>query len=370
MIVVVSCHPTPDDERIYHRQIKTLLSNGYSITYFSRSKSDLDLSEPGLKHINLSINLSIRSYSKQVLQQLQEPEAPLFFHIHEPELLPLAKSVKQRFKARIIYDVHENLDAMYRTFSQRSKPVKETAIFLRNANEKRHLRFVDRVVLANQPLETTVYNSQEFQPIVLENFPENKYISNVANDGNRGSSIIYHGNLAPERGIGDLVAALPAVISEIPDAYLTLLGSFRTAGFESQLKRFISENKLYDQVHVNDQIPHESIWAILNNHAVGIIPFRDNPLTKHNTPTKLFEMMAAGCRIVASDLPPIRNFVPATVHWSTPGDISSIAGSIIEAFHSLNQSSWIEENRNLVREKYNWELIRHRLITLYEQLLN
>jgi glycosyltransferase involved in cell wall biosynthesis len=166
------------------------------------------------------------------------------------------------------------------------------------------------------------------------------------------------------------VAALPAVISEIPDAYLTLLGSFRTAGFESQLKRFISENKLYDQVHVNDQIPHESIWAILNNHAVGIIPFRDNPLTKHNTPTKLFEMMAAGCRIVASDLPPIRNFVPATVHWSTPGDISSIAGNIIEAFHSLNQSSWIEENRNLVREKYNWELIRHRLITLYEQLLN
>ena len=82
MIVVVSCHPTPDDERIYHRQIKTLLSNGYSITYFSRSKSDLDLSEAGLKHINLSINLSIRSYSKQVLQQLQEPEAPLFFHIH------------------------------------------------------------------------------------------------------------------------------------------------------------------------------------------------------------------------------------------------------------------------------------------------
>ena len=365
MIVVVSCHPTPDDERIYHRQIKTLLSNGYSITYFSRSKSDLDLSEAGLKHINLSINLSIRSYSKQVLQQLQEPEAPLFFHIHEPELLPLAKSVKQRFNARIIYDVHENLDAMYRTFSQRSKPVKETAIFLRNANEKRHLRFVDRVVLANQPMENTVYDSRGFQPVVLENFPENKYISNVANDGNRGSSIIYHGNLAPERGIGDLVAALPAVISEIPDAYLTLLGAFRTTEYEREIKRFISKNNLCDHVYVKDQIPYEDIWAILNKHTVGVIPFRENPLTMHNTPTKLFEMMAAGCCIAASDLPPIRNFILDTIHWTTPGDIPSLASGIIEAFRSLNQPAWIENNRNLIREKYNWESKINEFLKLY-----
>ena len=147
MIAVVSCQHFPNDERIYHRQIKTLLRQNIFIRYFTRSESNLDLSEPGLKHINLSVNLSVKSYSKQILYQLQASEAPLFFHIHEPELLPLAKSVKQRFSAKIIYDVHENLDAMYRTFSQRSKPVKETAIFLRNANEKRHLRFVDRVVL-------------------------------------------------------------------------------------------------------------------------------------------------------------------------------------------------------------------------------
>ena len=365
MIVVVSCQHYPDDERIYHRQIKTLLKQNIFIRYYTRSESDLDLSEPGLKHINLSVNLSVKSYSKQILHQLQASEAPLFFHIHEPELLPLAKSVKQRFRATIIYDVHENLDAMYRTFSQRSNPVKETAIFLKNTNEKWHLKFIDRVVLANQPMENTVYDSRGFQPVVLENFPESKYVSNVANDGNRGSSIIYHGHLAPERGIGDLMAALPTVISEIPDVYLTLLGSFRTTEYERQIKRFISKNNLCDHVYVKDQIPYGDIWAILNKHTVGVIPFRENPLTRNNTPTKLFEMMAAGCCIVASDLPPTRNFVRDTIHWSTPGDISSIATCLIKALHSLNQSLWMEENKNLIREEYNWQSKINEFLNLY-----
>ena len=328
MIAVVSCHHFPDDERIYHREIKTLLKQNIFIRYFTRSESDLDLSEPGLKHINLSVNLSVKSYSKKILYQLQASEAPLFFHIHEPELLPLAKSVKQRFRATIIYDVHENLDAMYRTFSQRSKPIKKTMIFLKNTNEKMHLKFIDRVILANQPLESTVYNTHNFQPVILENFPESKYISNIGNDGNRGSSIIYHGHLAPERGIGDLVAALPTVISEIPDVYLTLLGSFRTTEYERQIKRYILKNNLRDHVYDKHQIPYGDIWAILNKHTVGIIPFRENPLTRHNTPTKLFEMMATGCRIAASNLPPIRNFISDTIHWTTPGDIPSIAEGI------------------------------------------
>jgi glycosyltransferase involved in cell wall biosynthesis len=214
-------------------------------------------------------------------------------------------------------------------------------------------------------MENTVYDSRGFQPVVLENFPESKYVSNVANDGNRGSSIIYHGNLAPERGIGDLVAALPAVISEIPDAYLTLLGAFRTTEYEREIKRFISKNNLCDHVYVKDQIPYGDIWAILNKHTVGVIPFRENPLTIHNTPTKLFEMMAAGCCIAASDLPPIRNFILDTVHWTTPGDIPSLASGIIEAFRSLNQPAWIENNRNLIREKYNWESKINEFLKLY-----
>ena len=103
MIVVASCQHFPDDERVYHREIKTLLKKNFTVKYFTRSNSNLNLSEPGLIHFNLSINLSIRDYSKQILQELQLFENPMFFHIHEPELLPLAKSVKNQFNCTVIY---------------------------------------------------------------------------------------------------------------------------------------------------------------------------------------------------------------------------------------------------------------------------
>jgi len=355
MIVVASCQHFPDDERVYHREIRTLLKKNFPIKYFTRSDSNLDLSEPGLKHFNLSINLSIRDYSKQVLRELQLSENPIFFHIHEPELLPLAKSVKNQFNSTVIYDVHENLSAMYRTFSRRSKLVKETIVFLKNIKEKKYLKYIDCVVLANRPPDKNLYDSCNFQPIVLENFPESKYISDICNNGNRGFSIIYHGHLGPERGIDNLVAALPEVIQEIPDVYLTLLGRFRTVEYEMRIKKHISQNNLFDHVFIKDQIPYNNIWEILNKHAIGVIPFRDNPLTRNNIPTKLFEMMAAGCLIVASDLAPIRNFVSDTVQWTSPDDISLLSTGIIKAFHSLNHTTWIEKNRRLIREKYNWE---------------
>ena len=365
MIVIVSCQHFPDDERIYHRQIKTLLKQDISIRYFTRSESTLDLSEPGLRHFNLSLKLSIKSYSKQILRQLQVSKAPLFFHIHEPELLPLAKSVKQKLRSTIIYDVHENLDAMYRTFSQRSRLIKEASIYLKNFNEKRYLKFVDHIVLANRPLKKTVYESKGFQPLVLENFPEKKYVSGIKNKIELGHTIIYHGHLGPERGIHDLIAAMPTVLIKMPDARLTLLGTFRTKEFQNQVNRLVCELHLEKIVQIKSQIPHIEVWGELNQHAVGVIPFQDNLMWRNNTPTKLFEMMAAGCRIVVSDLPPIRNFVSDTVHWITPGDIPSLAAGIIDSFLSINQTDWIKKNRILVKEKYNWESIINKFIALY-----
>ncbi len=54
MIAVVTCGHRPDDERIYEREIKTLLKAGYKITYFTRWKGDSYLSEESLWHRNYS----------------------------------------------------------------------------------------------------------------------------------------------------------------------------------------------------------------------------------------------------------------------------------------------------------------------------
>ena len=45
MVVIISCHHFPDDERIYHKQIKSLLKDGHRVLYYTRSNSSLNLSE-------------------------------------------------------------------------------------------------------------------------------------------------------------------------------------------------------------------------------------------------------------------------------------------------------------------------------------
>ena len=90
----------------------------------------------------------------------------------------------------------------------------------------------------------------------------------------------------------------------------------------------------------------------------------------NNTPTKLFEFMAAGCGIVASDLPPIRYHVSESIRWSFPGSAQTIAEGLIKLLqdHRLLENQALQ-NRRLILNPYNWESISNKLMTLYKRLL-
>ena len=64
---------------------------------------------------------------------------------------------------------------------------------------------------------------------------------------------------------------------------------------------YLKENKITDSIKIVDQKPHSEIWEVLQNHSIGIIPFRKNQFSLNCTPTKLFEMMASGLEIVATE---------------------------------------------------------------------
>ena len=118
MVVVISCHHFPDDERIYHKQIKSLLKDGHRVLYYTRSNSSLNLSNGMITHKNLSMKLDISVFIDKVLNCIKSIEDINQVQIHEVELLPIIKKMKNISpKVLTIYDVHENMEALYRTFS-------------------------------------------------------------------------------------------------------------------------------------------------------------------------------------------------------------------------------------------------------------
>ena len=58
------------------------------------------------------------------------------------------------------------------------------------------------------------------------------------------NSIIYHGNLGPERGISDLIKAMSIVVSEIPNANLFIYGSYRISSYKDELMQLIKSLEL------------------------------------------------------------------------------------------------------------------------------
>ncbi|NOZ78763.1 MAG: glycosyltransferase [Acidobacteria bacterium] len=61
-------------------------------------------------------------------------------------------------------------------------------------------------------------------------------------------------------------------------------------------------------VHLLGEQPYERLPGLASEFDVGIIPFRDTPLTRATDPVKVYEMLALGLRVVATPLPELGRF--------------------------------------------------------------
>ena len=366
MIAVISCSHYADDERVYHKQIQSLLKDGCHISYFTRDNSSV-VHHENLSHTKYDKQHHLKKYIKDVCDKLNSLDDLTHVQIHESDLLPILKWVKTHFPNVVtVYDVHEHMDSLYRTFSTRSKPIKELAISLRNRRELSHLPFVDHIILANPSFSDSIYDRVTASKTVIENFPELKYYSDQERNMAKNHQLIYHGHLGPERGIEDLVKAMKRVHQDYPETSLTLIGTFRTKAFEQKIHNLISTLESKSYIQIKSQIPHDKIWNELSAHQIGIIPFRENPLTMNNVPTKLFEMMSAGLIIVASQVPPIEYYVSDSIYWSKPGDVESLSKALKTAICSGTSSEMIQSNYQLIKSKYNWSNIEDKFLSIFK----
>ena len=150
---------------------------------------------------------------------------------------------------------------------------------------------------------------------------------------------------------------------------MSLFGGFRTSEYKYEVNKTIDSLGLRSYINLEDHILHRDIWEQLGKNMVGIIPFNDNPLTRINTPTKLFEFMAAGCQLVMPDLPPIKRFDIKGAKYFKAGDINGLANAIIDAINNINKED-IKYNQEKINSVYNWEANRYKLIKLYDRVLS
>ncbi|MGE5235851.1 MAG: glycosyltransferase [Acidobacteriota bacterium] len=97
--------------------------------------------------------------------------------------------------------------------------------------------------------------------------------------------------------------------------------------------------------------PYSELPGFAAGFDVGIIPFRDTPLTRATDPVKVYEMLALGLEVVATDLPELEQLGGLV---RTASNADGFLAAIGEALHSPGPPAAVEARRSFAFEN-RWE---------------
>lgn len=290
---------------------------------------------------------------------------PEVAHFHDPELLPWAILIRL-FGIKVVYDVHEDVPQQVKhnpglpALAQRVLPP-----FVIVA-EWIGARIVDGLVV---PTTTIADRFPSKKTVLVRNFPllEELHTPGAMPLGGRPLEFAYVGGISEVRNIYAMMQAV-ARLPE-PSARLRLAGQFASPQTEQTAKAMPE----WDSVQFDGWVSRGEVANILSNARAGLVvllPVAHEMLT---LPIKLFEYMAAGLPVIATDCPLWRSIVEGAQCGLLvdPRDVAAITAAmnwIVE--HPEEAQAMGDRGRRAVETEFNWNGEAATLVEFYREQLN
>lgn len=317
----------------------------------------MDIGQPGSRAVR-AVRGSWRMW--RALRRMR----PAIVHFHDVELIPLGFFLKIAGYS-VIYDVHEDVprDILAKDWIPLilKWPVSKSAAIL----EWVAGRLFDGVVVVTPtiarryPASTTV---------LVQNYPlldEFNYLAPSAYV-QRSPLVAYVGGLTQDRGAHKMVKAM-GCLPKASDLRLALAGSFSPPGLERELSKLDG----WARVDVLGWLSRNEVASLLGRAAMGLVVLQPVPNLVAAQPNKLFEYMAAGLPVIASDFPLWREIVDGArcgllVDPEDPEAIAMAMQWIIENPQEAEEMG--RRGRSAVEKKYNWDKEVSKLVDFYTEL--
>jgi glycosyltransferase involved in cell wall biosynthesis len=331
--------------------------DGYAVVRVPRGPAKL----PGLR---------MREYRSRLEAALDVTE-PDVLHAHDSDALDAVARVAKMRGVPFVYDSHE----LWLGQENRGRTSIYHALFRAWYwwLQRRHVPRSAAVLTVNQPILERLESAYRVPVALVPNYPEysgppdhrelHALVDGPIPDG--APIVLYLGNIQVGRGLEELVTAMV----EVPDGYLVCLG---VTAEPAELAARASDLGVLDRIRFAAPVPVDEVVAYAASANVGVA--LATPISLNNRlslPNKLFQYMAAGIPVVASDFPHIRTIVEdcgagICVDPTQPGEIALAIRRILA--DPVAAAAMGSRGVAAVRDKFNWAQSERALLAVYARI--
>lgn len=296
-------------------------------------------------------------------------------HAHEESVF-WCQFLKPLFGFKLVYDMHSSLPQQLRNFEYTDSKL---IIGIFRWLERYALHHADAVVTICGALAE--YAEAEMEEPQRNLLIENSLFESVQLAGGRDRShregsgsepwvadppadrplVLYAGTLEPYQGIELLLRSFAIATKEIPDAYLLIVG-----GTEEQIRHFgdiAEECGLKDEFCLAHRVQPSVARALLARAAVVTSP----RISGTNTPLKIYEILASGVPLVATDIPSHTQVLTDEVSFLARPEPAAFAQALVAALTDREaRERKVSAARLLYETKYSPAAYEEKMRLLFE----
>ena len=284
----------------------------------------------------------------------------------------------EKFNIPVIFDMAEDYVSLVRDI-WRIRKFKGFNMLVRNPYlakmvEQYAFKRINHVlVVIDEAIKVVNINGKQLDNItVVSNTPSldilnksSKQDDNVPEQIRDKFSMIYTGGIQLGRGIQLVIEALNDIVKIIPDFQFVVVGD----GYaKKQLERMAIEKGVNEYISWVGWLDHKHMLEYIRASKIGIIPHHTSDHVNTTIPNKIFDYMACGLPVIASDSLPMKRIVDEEKCGATfkSGNVNDLITAIKTVYYS--NDDYASNGLSSIKNKYNWELDEQRLLYVVNKL--
>ncbi|MGI8310926.1 glycosyltransferase family 4 protein [Saccharopolyspora hattusasensis] len=359
-VVHISTVHAWNDIRVFYKQCCTLAENGYRVTLIGtidarRTQHGVDI---------VPVRRSRNRLSRMVMGTLRALDAAWrqradVYHLHAPEHIPLIPLLRVR-GARVVFDAKEDLPDQVLD-KEYLHPVARKSVSL---FAKFLVWFSGRTcdhVLAATPKIARRF--PENRTTIVQNYPIATESDTDIPYQERSLTVVYVGGMSELRGTRELITAA----EHLPDEWSLTVAGTASPELLDELRKMPG----WQRVEFRGQVSSEQTRMLVARARIGVVNFLPTRAHVDAMPNKMFEYMAAGIPVVASNFPLWHNIIERTGSGVCvdPADPAALAKAITTLIAAPSAAERMGKNgRRAVLEELNWNREKDHMLTVYRSL--